>query len=108
MKTNEFIFETAPFHECHASTIAESNDGLVAAWFGGTAEGAADVGIWLSLRDGRHLWRGRSVVGNRTGTGEVSAFSAPEQRSRGADTGHRGGCSSRFGRFCAEGAEVAR
>ena len=27
-------------------------DGLVAAWFGGTDEGADDVGIWLSRRDG--------------------------------------------------------
>ncbi|MBP8260073.1 MAG: exo-alpha-sialidase [Verrucomicrobia bacterium] len=48
---HEFIFETAPFPECHASTIAESSGGLVAAWFGGTREGRADVGIWLA----RHL-----------------------------------------------------
>jgi predicted neuraminidase len=45
---SEFIFETAPFRECHASTIAESKDGLVVAWFGGTAERNPDVGIWLS------------------------------------------------------------
>ncbi len=47
---SEFIFETAPFPECHASTIAETTDGLVAAWFGGTAERHPDVGIWLSRR----------------------------------------------------------
>jgi|ERR1044071_1548337 predicted neuraminidase len=45
---SEFIFETAPFPECHASTIAETTYGLVAAWFGGTRESSPDVGIWLS------------------------------------------------------------
>jgi len=45
---SEFIFETAPFPSCHASTIAETKQGLVAAWFGGTAERKPDVGIWLS------------------------------------------------------------
>jgi predicted neuraminidase len=45
---SEFIFETAPFPECHASTIAESKNGLVAAWFGGTKEKNPDVGIWVS------------------------------------------------------------
>jgi len=48
----EDIFETAPFAQCHASTVAEAKSGLVAAWFGGSAEGAADVGIWLSRREG--------------------------------------------------------
>jgi predicted neuraminidase len=46
---SEFIFETAPFASVHASTIAETADGLVAGWFAGTREGASDVGIWVSL-----------------------------------------------------------
>ena len=49
---DEFIYETAPFPECHASTIAEVGETLVAAWFGGTEEGDADVGIWVARKEG--------------------------------------------------------
>lgn len=45
---SEFIYETAPFPECHAATIAETREGMVAAWFGGTKEKNPDVGIWVS------------------------------------------------------------
>jgi len=47
----EFVFESAPFAQCHASTLVESDGSLVAAWFGGTREGKPDVGIWTSRRD---------------------------------------------------------
>jgi predicted neuraminidase len=46
---SEHIFQTAPFRECHASTLVEVPSGnLLAAWFGGTREGSNDVGIWLA------------------------------------------------------------
>ena len=45
---SEFVYHTAPFKSCHASTIAETPMGLVTAWFGGTHEKHQDVGIWLS------------------------------------------------------------
>ncbi|HJN09971.1 MAG TPA: sialidase family protein [Pirellulaceae bacterium] len=45
---SEFIFNKAAFPQCHASTIAETKQGLVVAWFGGTREKNPDVGIWLS------------------------------------------------------------
>ena len=51
---NEFIFTEASFPESHASTIAETPKGLVAAWFGGTKEGNKDVCIWVShLKNGQ-------------------------------------------------------
>lgn len=55
--SREFIYETAPFPSCHASTIAETGEGvLVAAWFGGQHEKAPDVGIWVSRRQGAAPW----------------------------------------------------
>ena len=48
---SEFIFERAPFPSCHASTIAETKSGLVAAWFGGTAERNPDVCIYVSRQE---------------------------------------------------------
>lgn len=45
---SEFIYESAPFPECHAVTLCEVQGEILAAWFGGTREGKPDVGIWLS------------------------------------------------------------
>jgi predicted neuraminidase len=50
--TTEFINEHASYPSCHASTIVETaTGGLVAAWFGGTAERNPDVGIWVSRHE---------------------------------------------------------
>ena len=60
---SEFIYETAPFPSCHASTIAETKSGLVAAWFGGQREKAPDVGIWVSRVEGEK-WTAPVEVAN--------------------------------------------
>jgi predicted neuraminidase len=52
--------------QAHASTIAATPEGLVAAWFGGPNEGHPQVGIWLA----------REVEGR---------WSAPVEVTRGAD-----------------------
>lgn len=44
-----FIYETAPFPSCHASTLLETPEGILASWFGGTYEKHPDVSIYTSL-----------------------------------------------------------
>lgn len=46
--SEEFIYDNAPYPSCHASTLAPTRDGIIAAWFGGTRERAPDVGIWVA------------------------------------------------------------
>ena len=48
---SEFIYETAPFPSCHASTIAETKSGLIAAWFSGTHERHPTWGSGFAQRD---------------------------------------------------------
>ncbi|MCW0373832.1 sialidase family protein [Xanthomonas sacchari] len=48
---SEFVNAQAPTAQCHASTLVETRDGLLAAWFGGRHEGADDVAIWVARRD---------------------------------------------------------
>ena len=63
---SEFIFTRAPFRSCHASTIAETKSGLVAAWFGGTAERNPDVCIYVSRNIGGQ-WTAPAEVANGVG-----------------------------------------
>ncbi len=59
----EMIFSTAPFPSAHASTLVElKSGGFLAAWFGGTREGANDVAIWSSFRDARGWSKPRELV----------------------------------------------
>ncbi|MDR0871678.1 MAG: exo-alpha-sialidase [Planctomycetaceae bacterium] len=47
----EFIYLSASYPQCYASTIVESNKGtLLAAWFGGLYESHTNVGIWLARK----------------------------------------------------------
>ena len=51
-QTGEFVADPMPTAACHASTVVELAGGdLMAAWFGGTAEGNPDVAIWGARRD---------------------------------------------------------
>ena len=52
--SSEFIYEEASFPSCHASTVLETEDGLLAAWFGGSYESSPDVCIYCSSYDGSH------------------------------------------------------
>ena len=49
----EFIYPPKTVtNSCHASTVLPLSDGsVVAAWFGGSAEGNNDVKIWVSIRE---------------------------------------------------------
>lgn len=58
----DFVYSKASFPQCHASTLVETDRGLVAAWFGGTREGKADVGIWSSYHDGARWSSPREVA----------------------------------------------
>ncbi|MGH0034716.1 MAG: sialidase family protein [Myxococcota bacterium] len=60
-----FVFERATFAQCHAATLAFAGDTGVAAWFGGTREGASDVDIWSA-----RFQHGRWSEPERVATGQ--------------------------------------
>lgn len=65
VQTLEFICSDAPTPSAHASTIVETSAGtLLAAWFGGTAEGQDDVEIWLSRKAPDDEWSAPRPVTN--------------------------------------------
>lgn len=58
----EFIFDTAAFESCHASTLVQTDSGkLLCAWFAGTKEGASDVKIWMAELQ-QEGWKGPQII----------------------------------------------
>lgn len=64
---SEFIFSagSVPFPSCHASTLTETKNGLIAAWFGGTKEKSKDVSIWVSRYEHNHWTIPREVANGK-------------------------------------------
>ncbi|MFA9390221.1 MAG: exo-alpha-sialidase [Prolixibacteraceae bacterium] len=59
----QFLYDSASFPSCHAGTLAETPEGLVAAFFGGTHERHPDVCIYVCrLVDGK--WSAPLEVAN--------------------------------------------
>jgi len=65
---SQFIYETASFPSCHAATLAETSEGVVAAFFGGTHERHPDVCIYVSRNVGGR-WTPPVEVANGLGFG---------------------------------------
>jgi predicted neuraminidase len=77
----EFLFDSAPFRSCHASTVVELKNGdLLAAWFGGTAEGNPDVAIWTSRRANGRWSPPAALARERTATYNPVLFHTSDGR----------------------------
>jgi alpha-L-rhamnosidase len=66
--TDEFLYKTAPFPQCHAATIVELKDGsLVSAFFGGMYERHPGVCIYVCRKaKGAHEWTKPQLVADGT------------------------------------------
>jgi len=76
--SGELIYplDRKPTPQCHASTIAETPAGMVAAWFGGKHERNPDVGIWVARHDGTSWSQPVEVVDGSEGE-DKGEFSYP-------------------------------
>lgn len=62
--SDEFVYLTAPFPQCHAATIAQTKGGdLLTSFFGGAYEGSPDVCIYTSrMAQGSTEWSAPTMV----------------------------------------------
>lgn len=60
-QNSEFVYDSASFRSCHASTLVETSEGIMVSWFGGTAEGRPDVCIYVSQKQGG-IWSTPELV----------------------------------------------
>jgi len=65
LESQSFVYleNQGPTPECHASTLASTQEGIVIAWFGGTHEKNKDVGIWISKLKG-DAWSKPTEIAN--------------------------------------------
>lgn len=61
---SEFLYDKASFPEVHASTIAETPEGLICSFFGGPYEKHPDVGIWVTRQQKDGAWSAPVEVAN--------------------------------------------
>jgi predicted neuraminidase len=58
-----YVFSTPVTKNCHAATLVEvTPNKLMAAWFGGSYEGAKDVGIYTASFDGKSWTRPNNII----------------------------------------------
>ena len=71
---DEFVYDSASFPSCHASTIAETSDGtLVTAFFGGTKERNPDVCIWVCRKE-NGTWTDPQLVAEGFMDGDTTRY----------------------------------
>ncbi len=71
LERSQFICETPVVPQCHAPTLTECDGVLLAAFFGGTREGAPDVGIWLARDAGAGWSEPKRVVDAHDAQGRI-------------------------------------
>ena len=52
---DEFVYEKTSFPECHSASLAETPEGIVLTFFGGTKERHPDASIWI-CRNENGVW----------------------------------------------------